>query len=79
MEKSVSRPSEDEQRLSSLLQRDVVKLEVLPRGDVALAQRRKALGDFPERIQLLRRHASEGQLHPDHLDIRLALPVNALL
>src|SRR4051812_17639287 len=61
------------------LERDVVELEVLAGGDVALAQRRVVLGHVGERLHLLGRDAAEGELHADHLDVGLALAVDALL
>ena len=60
-------------------QRDVVELDVLARGDVALVERGAALHHLREGLHLLRRDAAEGQLHPDHLDVGLALAVDALL
>ena len=40
---------------------------------------RVALHHVAEGLHLLRRDAAEGQLHPDHLHVRLALSVHALL
>ena len=60
-------------------ERHVVHLDVLARGDVALAQRHVLLDHIREGVELVRRDATEGQLHPDHLHVRLALPVDALL
>ena len=57
----------------------MVELEVLARRDVALAQRRVLLGEVGEGLHLLRRDAAEGKLHADHLDVGLALAVDALL
>src|SRR5919107_3297202 len=56
-----------------------MQLDVLPRRDVALVERRVLLHDIGERLHLLRCDAAEGQLHPDHLYVRLALSVDALL
>ena len=66
-------------RLGGVGQRDVVELEVLPRRDVALAQRRVPLRDVGEGVHLVGGDAAEGKLHPDHLHVGLALPVDALL
>ena len=60
-------------------QRHVVDLDVLAGGDVALAQRRPALDRLGEGVHLLGGHAAERQLDADHLDVRLALAVDALL
>src|SRR5215207_6262667 len=60
-------------------QRHVVDLDVLPRRDVALLERRVLLDDRGERVHLVRGDAAERQLHADHLDVRLALSVDALL
>ncbi len=67
-----------DQRLH-VAQRHVVDLDVLAGGDVALVERRVALDHVGEHLHLLRGDAAEGQLHPDHLDVGLALPVDALL
>ena len=42
-------------------------------------QGRVLLGEVGERVHLLGRDAAEGQLHADHLDVGLALAVDALL
>ena len=60
-------------------QRDVVDLDVLARRDVALAQRRPALDRFREGLHLLGGDAAERELDADHLDVGLALAVDALL
>jgi hypothetical protein len=60
-------------------ERNVVDLDVLPRGDVALVERRVLLHHAREGLHLLRRDAAPRQLHADHLDVGLALPVDALL
>src|SRR6185312_725461 len=60
-------------------QRHVVHLDVLARGDVALAQRDVLLDAVGEGVELVGRDAAERQLDADHLDIGLALPVDALL
>ena len=60
-------------------QRHVVHLDVLPRRDVALVERRVLLDRVGERLHLLGRDAAERQLHADHLDVGLALAVDALL
>ena len=60
-------------------QRDVVDLDVLARRDVALAQRRPALDRLGEGLHLLGGDAAERELDADHLDVGLALAVDALL
>ena len=65
--------------LAASSQRDVVDLDVLARGDVALVERRVALDDVGEGLQLLGRDAAHRQLHADHLHVGLALAVDALL
>ena len=65
--------------LAASSQRDVVELDVLARGDVALVERRVLLHHVREGLHLLRRDAAEGQLHADHLHVGLALAVDALL
>jgi hypothetical protein len=57
----------------------VVELDVLARGDVALVEGRVLLHHVGEGLHLLRRDAAEGKLHADHLHVRLALSVDALL
>ena len=56
----------------------MVDLDVLAGGDVALVQRRVLLDDAGEGVHLLRRDPAEGELDPDHLDVGLTLPVDAL-
>ncbi len=60
-------------------QRHVVHLDVLARGDVALAQRHVLLDHVGERVELVGRDAAERELDPDHLHVGLALAVDALL
>ena len=57
----------------------MVHLDVLARGDVALAQRHVLLDPVRERLELLRRDPAERKLDPDHLHVGLALAVDALL
>src|SRR5919197_4404601 len=59
--------------------RHVVHLNVLAGRDVALAERHVALDHVGERLELVGVDPAERQLHPDHLAVRLALPVDALL
>ena len=66
-----------QQRLH-VAQRDVVDLDVLARRDVALVERRVLLDDAGEGIHLVRGDAAVGKLDADHLDVGLALPVDAL-
>ena len=56
-----------------------MELEVLPGGDVSLAQRCEALRQLPEGVHLVRRHPAEGELHARHLHVWLALAVHTLL
>ena len=70
--------AEHADRLGGVAQRDVVQLDVLARGDVALVERGPALHHLREGLHLLGRDATEGQLHPDHLHVGLALAVDAL-
>jgi hypothetical protein len=60
-------------------ERDVVDLDVLARGDVALVQGRVLLDHRGERVHLVRGDAAHRQLRADHLHVRLALAVDALL
>src|SRR5579875_419293 len=60
-------------------QRHVVNLDVLPRRDVSLAQRRILLDHAREGLELLGCDRAEGKLGAHHLDVRLALTVDALL
>src|SRR5215211_2818592 len=55
----------------------MVHLDVLARRDVALAERHPLLDHVGERLHLLGCDAAEGQLHPYHLDVGLALAVHA--
>ncbi len=71
--------SEVADQLGRLREWDVVHLDVLPRGDVALLQRDVLLDPRRERIKLIWCDAAERKLDPDHLHIRLALSVDALL
>jgi hypothetical protein len=63
----------------SVLERHVVELDVLARRDVALVERDPLLDHVGEHLHLLRRHAAHRQLDADHLDVGLALAVDALL
>jgi hypothetical protein len=65
--------------LSGVRERDVMDLDVLPGGDVALVQGSELLDRVGERLHLLGADAAEGELHADHLHVRLALAVDALL
>ena len=75
------RPASPSSRISfgRVGQRHVVHLDVLARGDVALAQRHVLLDHVRERVELVGRHAAERQLDADHLHVGLALAVDALL
>ena len=66
-------------QLGRVGQRDVVHLDVLPRRDVALAQRHVLLDHVGERVELVGRDAAHRQLDADHLHVGLALAVDALL
>ena len=70
--------AEDHEHVAHLVERDVVELHRLARGEVALAQRRVLLRNDREALELLGGDAAEGQLHPRHLAVRLALSVDAL-
>ena len=63
----------------ALVQGDVVELEVLSRGDVALAKGSKLLTEFAQNIHGLGGDDAAGNLHANHLDIGLALAVDTLL
>ena len=65
--------------LGRVRQGDVVDLDVLAGGDVALVERRELLDRVGEGLHLLGADAAEGELHPDHLHVGLALAVDALL
>ena len=65
--------------LGRVVERHVVDLDVLARGDVTLVERRVALDAVREGLQLLGRDPAHRQLHPDHLHVGLALAVDALL
>src|SRR5687768_2464467 len=73
------RIANDADEFRSVAERHVMDLDVLPRGDVALVERRVLLDRVREGLHLLGRDAAEGQLDPDHLDVGLALAVDALL
>jgi hypothetical protein len=60
-------------------QRHVVDLDVLPRRDVSLAERRPLLDRVREGVELVGVDPAERQLDPDHLHVRLALAIDALL
>ena len=66
-------------QLRGVGQRDVVDLDVLAGGDVALVERRVLLDHAREGLHLLGGDAAHRQLHPDHLHVGLALAVDALL
>ena len=66
-------------QLLGFQQGHVVHLDVLARRDVALVQRHVLLDHIGERLHLLRGDPPEGKLHADHLHVRLALAVHALL
>ena len=70
---------DDADQLSHLPQRDVVDLDVLAGGDVALVERCVLLHHVGEHLELLGRHAAHRQLDAAHLDVGLALPVHPLL
>ena len=66
-------------QLRHVAQRDVVDLDVLARRDVGLVERRPPLDHVGERLHLLRRDAAPRELDAAHLDVGLALAVDALL
>src|SRR3954452_15346397 len=65
--------------LGGVRERNVVDLDVLAGGDVALVERRELLDRVGEGLHLLGADAAVGKLHADHLDVGLALAVDALL
>ena len=65
--------------LRRVRERHVVDLDVLARGDVALAQRGVVLDRVREGLHLLGGDAAQRQLDADHLHVGLALAVDALL
>src|SRR5215218_3220271 len=65
-------------RLGGVVERHVVHLDILPGGDVALDERCVLLDHVREGLHLLRSDAPEGELRADHLNVRLALAVDAL-
>ena len=74
-----ARIGDDADELGGVRERDVVDLDVLPGRDVPLVERRPLLDRIGEGFHLLRGHAAHRQLHADHLDVGLALAVDALL
>ena len=65
-------------RLLDFGQGDVVHLHVLAGRHMALAERCVTFDDVGELVHLFGRDPAEGQLHTDHLHVRLALAVDAL-
>src|SRR3954449_2332981 len=57
----------------------MVDLDVLAGRDVALVERRELLDRVCEGLHLLRAYSAVGELHADHLDVGLALAIDALL
>ena len=70
--------AEQAQHLGALIQRNVMELDILPGGDVALAQRGVLLGHHAQPFHTFRSENSAGNLHSNHLHVRLALSVDAL-
>ena len=66
-------------QLGHVRERDVMHLDVLAGRDVTLAQRYVLVDHACERVELVGGDAAHRQLHADHLDVGLALAVNALL
>ena len=61
-----------------LIQRHEMQLDVLPRRDVPLLERREHLRRLPESVQLIGAHPAHRQLDPIHVHIGLPLAVDAL-
>ena len=61
-----------------ILQLDVVKLEVLAGGHVALAQWSVLVGKHTERVELVRGQTAERCLDPHHVHVGLPLAVDPL-
>ena len=70
--------AEQAQHFGGLFQRDVVDLDVFPRGDVAFLQRGVARRDFAEAVQHRGGDDAAGEFDAHHLHIGLALAVHAL-
>ena len=73
-----ARGAQQPQHLGALGQGDVVELDVLAGGDVALAQRGVLVGHLAEALHGLRGEDAAGNLDADHLHVGLALAVYAL-
>ena len=64
--------------LRGVVERDVVKLDVLAGGYVSLVEGR-VRGDYlAHYVELVGGHSAEGYLDSEHMDVGLSLPVNAL-
>ena len=66
------------QYVGTLGQRYVVKLDILPGGDVPLAQRRIMLGHFAQGVQGVGVEDASGDFNPNHLHVGLPLTVHSL-
>ena len=73
-----SRRPQQTQDFGTLRQGDVMKLDILAGGDVALMQGGVGFGHFPQSFQGRRRKDAAGDFDPNHLDFGLALPVHPL-
>src|SRR5205823_9494572 len=71
--------AEHADRLGGVRERDMVDLDVLAGGDVALVEWGPPLHHLGEGVELVRSDAADRKLGADHLDIGLALSVDPLL
>ena len=73
-----ARCAQQPQHLGAFGQRDVVELDVLTGGDVALAQRGVLVGHLTQALHCLRGENAAGNLDANHLHVGLALAVHTL-
>ena len=70
--------SQQVQHFGAVVQRYVVHLDVFPGGDMPLPEGRVPFGYVAERPQGLGRQYPAGQFHANHLNVGLALTIDAL-